>query len=400
MKTSTAPASDRTAPGAAIVAVRARRLASGAPVGDVSLLPDWAHAAVRPAPVPWPENREQFVVEVVAADGVVGRCGPCTAVTVQVIRDQIAPVLVGRHPRAHRTLTDRSVLGRHRAGGQFRIALSAARLALLDLSSRLARTSVCALLGGPTRTKVPCYASALGLDINHPVAKDVAAWLVEQGFYGQKWTLPGFSCGEEPAVDAARLAHLRDAVGPGGRLMVDALGRWSLDYAVRMSPILADLGIAWLEEPLDPLRSADLRRLHTAGAVPIAAGEHAYDAAAQLTLIGSGLVDIWQPDVGWQGGLADALTVADFAAAAGLRVFPHGGSLATATALAALTDPEVLPAVEYHLTQEPVRQQAQLEPPIPDLGQLPVRDDVGIVGEFATTAMPAIELAGGDDGLV
>ena len=75
-------------------------------------------------------------------------------------------------------------------------------------------------------------------------------WLAQQGYYGQKWALPGFGREEEPQADQARLLRLREAAGPHARIMVDALGQWSADYAARMMPLLGELGIAWIEEPL------------------------------------------------------------------------------------------------------------------------------------------------------
>ncbi len=395
MKNSTAFASDRAVRATAVTSVRARRLALEPRRGRPAL-PEWAHVALRPRAAAWPENHEQYVIEVESGDGVVGRYGPCSAVTVQVIRDQVAPALVGRPAAAYRGLGVGSLRGRHRSGAHMCVALSAVRLAVLDLLSREREVPVCALLGGPLRASVPVYASALGLDIDHPVATDVAVWLVEHDFAGQKWMLPGSARGEEPRCDAQRLTRLREAVGPRAPIMVDALGRWKFDYAVRMLPILADIGVAWLEEPLDPQCMADLRRLRGISPVPIAGGEHAYDRATQLAQVGSGSIDVWQPDVGWHGGLVDAVTVVDVAAAHGLRVYPHGGSLAAAVALAGLTEPDVLPAVEYHLTQEPLRQQAFTVAVSPVDGALVVPETAGLAGEFQTAETPALELAGVD----
>lgn len=381
--------------GPTIVALRARPLASASPH---SSLPDWAHAALRPTPGRWPENLEQFVLEVEAADATLGWYGPCSATTVRVIGDQVAPAVMGSDLWAYRATTRRGLLGRHVQGAHVQVAVSAVRLAVVDLLSRQTGVAVCALFGGPTRSHVPAYASALGVDIDHPLASDVAVWLVEQGYYGQKWALRGFARGEEPDADAARLTRIRQAVGPDVPIMVDVLGQWSVDYAIRMTPALARMGIAWIEEPFDVARIAELHRIP--GCVPIAAGEHAYDQVTQLAMIEGGHVDVWQPDVGWHGGLLDALTMVDLADAHGLRVFPHGGCLAGAVALAGLTDAAVLPAVEYHLTQEPVRQQVLTEPIVPGEGKVPVRDGVGFVDGYRTVSdARAVLLTGGRDGL-
>jgi L-rhamnonate dehydratase len=375
------------------VAIRAKRLnlAQARPV-----LPRWGRAAVRTTSVKWPENDERFVIEVVAADRTIGRYGPCSAATVRLVRDQVALPVLGLDPRAYRTLAIRRLVGRHVHGAHLRIALTAVRLAILDLLSRQTGTAICALLGGPTRTLVPAYASALGIDIDHPAAPEIAAWLVEEGFHGQKWSLPGFTAGDEPTADGRRLSRIRAAIGQDVPLMVDALGQWSVDYAIRMMPILAEANVAWLEEPFDAARIGQFARIREHHDVPLAAGEHAYDQTAQLALFAAHLVDIWQPDVGWNGGLVDALTIVDIAESHGVRVFPHGGSLAAALALAGLTDRETLPAVEYHLIQEPIRQQGLTEPVVPVRGVLPVRDAPGLVPSYLIA--DAVDVLAAEDG--
>src|SRR5229473_2913214 len=66
--------------------------------------------------------------------------------------------------------------------------------------------------------------------------------------------------------DFARAAVVRDAVGPGVRLRLDANGAWSLAQAVRKLQELAPLDVEMCEQP-----TADLHELLAQAAVPIAA---------------------------------------------------------------------------------------------------------------------------------
>ncbi len=140
----------------------------------------------------------------------------------------------------------------------------------------------------------------------------------------------------------------------------------------RLSRELASVGVGWIEEPvaggvaaLAPLAGPGVR---------LAWGEHAYDLADQRAALASGLVDIWQPDVGWCGGLSAATAATDLASALRIPVYPHGGSLIAGCALAARCGTEAVPAVEYHLTQEPSRQRFAYQPLAPRSGTLRASD--------------------------
>ena len=67
--------------------------------------------------------------------------------------------------------------------------------------------------------------------------------------------------GQPPAADIARVEAVRDALGPGGRIRVDANGGWEVDTAARMLGELGRFGLEYAEQPcatLDEL--AALRR--------------------------------------------------------------------------------------------------------------------------------------------
>lgn len=332
------------------------------PVRASPILPDWATPALRSLQgAPWPENQHHFALHVGDGDGAVGAFGPCSPAVIDLVRDQIAPVLVGQRVAAWRALEHLSAVGRHRSGAHFRLACSAAELALWDLRSRSCGQSITTLLGGPARDNVPAYASALAFDIDHPIAPDVARWLVEAGFWGQKWRLPGHDRGQEPARDVERLARLREAAGDEARIMVDAAHRWDASYARRVLPGLAKAGVTWVEEPC-----ADLDTVvgpAAAAGVALAGGEHAYDPTEQLKLLNSTRYQVWQPDVAWHGGLAPALRTIELARLRGIPCFPHGTHLPATLHTAALTDAAMVPAVEYHLTLQPVREAVLRQPP-------------------------------------
>jgi L-rhamnonate dehydratase len=339
-----------------------------------STLPNWAAPALRSRPS-WPELDHRFVVGVAAA-GVSGWFGPVSAATACIIRDQVAPGLIGRSVMSFRPHVSDSAAGRHRTGSHFAIAASAVDLALWDLRSRIADEPIPALLGGVTRTVVPVYASALGFELNHHLASDIALWISEEGFWGQKWAVPYDGRADVTASYVRALSRIRSAVGDDTRLMVDARGTWSEAFLKRIGPAMRELDIAWIEEPL---RDDRLTHIPLGGSYPpIAAGEHAYDVAQQIALLTSGRVQIWQPDVAWQGGLAQSLRLIDLASDLGIPSFPHGSGLSVGAIAGALTSASSVPAIEFHLTLEPLRQQLVADPLTPTNGLIFVRPTSGL----------------------
>ncbi|MGH3277305.1 MAG: enolase C-terminal domain-like protein [Streptosporangiaceae bacterium] len=365
-----------SSPATVIRAVRAWRLPpqpNGLPQG---LPPEVQAAASDPAGPSWSEHRDRFAL-CLAAEGGTGWAGPVSAVVLQVIKDDHAAGLIGHDATAHRCLPYRTTTGRHRSGPHARAAASTIEVACWDLHSRASGSSITGLLGGPVRSRVPAYASALGLDPTHPAAAETAAWITQVGFWGQKWPLPKALIAEGPRAVARLLGRLRDAAGDG-HFMIDGLCRCRADDALALMPVLASLSVTWAEE-LVPAGSQGWQRIRASpAAVPLAAGEHVADREDQARLLASGAIDIWQPDAGWCGGISRALHTIDVAADLGIPAFPHGSALNASLAVAAACCRDKVPAVEWHLTVEPLRQQVHHDPLTVSGGGLASRASAGL----------------------
>jgi L-rhamnonate dehydratase len=342
----------------------ARCLSAGEPVTTV---PEWAESGMRSTSAYWPENDEQWELTVVDEHGCQGRYGSFSSITLQIIRLQIAPALAKPFNfTAHGAAEQVPAVGRHRSGSHFRIAMSVVDLALWDLVVRNDAQAG----PGSGRAALPVYASALGFDIHHAIAPSLAAWLTGQGYGSQKWRLSGLL--SLARQDIARVADISAAAGGAHRVLIDGVASWPADYARTVVPELAALRVGWVEEPvaggveeLAALADSDVR---------LAWGEHAYDLAVQRAALASDLVDVWQPDVGWCGGMSAAVSSTGVARGRGIPVYPHGGSLVAGCALAAWCGADAVPAVEYHLTQEPLRQRFSHRPLVPVSGSVRLAD--------------------------
>lgn len=177
--------------------------------------------------------------------------------------------------------------------------------------------------------------------------------------------------GQDPAEDLARVEAVRDALGPSGKIRVDANGAWDVDTAVRMVRALDRFGLEYVEQPcatLDEL--AEVRRRTD---VPVAADESVRRAEDPLRVRAAGAADIVVLKVQPLGGVRAALRVAE---ACGLPVVVSSAvetsvGLAAGVALAAAL-PE-LPHACGLATMQMLTADVTADPLLPQDGYLPVR---------------------------
>ena len=195
--------------------------------------------------------------------------------------------------------------------------------------------------------------------------------------------------GQDEAADIERVEAVREALGPAGRIRVDANGGWDTGQAARMLRRLAAFGLEYAEQPcatLDEL--AELRR-HID--IPIAADESIRRAEDPLRVRAAVAADIVVLKVQPLGGVRAALRVAE---ACGLPVVVSSAvdtsvGLAAGTALAA-----ALPELPYACglaTMSLLAGDVTADPLVPDQGELPVRRpvvDAGLLARFETDPGP------------
>jgi len=117
--------------------------------------------------------------------------------------------------------------------------------------------------------------------------------------------------GQSEGDDVARVEAVRDALGPDGRVRVDANGAWDVDTAARMITRLDRFGLEYVEQPCADLEQmAALRRRVD---VPLAADESIRTAADPLRVAGLEAADLIVLKVQPLGGVWPALRVAELA---------------------------------------------------------------------------------------
>jgi O-succinylbenzoate synthase len=117
----------------------------------------------------------------------------------------------------------------------------------------------------PVRTEIPVNALVPAVDA--ATAERLAAEAAAAGM-----TTIKVKVGDGPlADDADRVAAVRSALGPAGRIRLDANGAWDTDSAVAAIERLAAFDLELVEQPVADL--GDLARVRRRVAVPVAADE-------------------------------------------------------------------------------------------------------------------------------
>ena len=201
--------------------------------------------------------------------------------------------------------------------------------------------------------------------------------------------------GEDLAADVSRVAAVRDALGPGGAIRVDANGAWDVETAVLAIKRL-DAAAGGLEYVEQPCRTLDeLREVRSRVEVALAADESVRTAADPARIAGLEAVDVVVVKVQPLGGVQRALEVV---AAAGLPAVVSSAletsvGLAAGVALAA-----ALPELPYACglgTATLLAGDVVLDPLVPEDGTLPLRrvdPDPALLDQAAPPPEVAAEL--------
>jgi L-alanine-DL-glutamate epimerase-like enolase superfamily enzyme len=160
------------------------------------------------------------------------------------------------------------------------------------------------------------------------------------------------------AEDVERVKAMREHLGDGFPLMVDANMKWTVDEAIRAARALAPYDLAWLEEPTIPDDVAGHARIVREGGLPIAGGENLRTLWEFKQFIAAGAVTYPEPDVTNCGGITPFMKIAHLAEAFNMPVTTHGAHDVTVHLLAACPNRSYLEAHGFgleHYIAEPLR---------------------------------------------
>jgi D-galactarolactone cycloisomerase len=261
--------------------------------------------------------------------GVVGECfngndDELQGAIIRLIHDELEPRLKGR-----------SVAGIEEAWATTRVATepflrdrrvplraqSCVDSALHDAFAKLVGLPLHVLWG---RSERKVRVAALG---GYYRERDDIAGLVEEvaelkahGIHGLKLKVGG----RTPREDAERVTAVRRAGGDDFIVAADANQGWTREQAVDFARRVADLGLAWFEEPVkwDNDRR-DMALVRTLGGIPINAGQSELSRFGCRDLMLADAIDICNFDASWGGGPTEWRRVAALASSFNVGMMQH-----------------------------------------------------------------------------
>ncbi len=270
-------------------------------------------AAVEPVPVSVPYRHRELssqvardgvsdvLVKVTTDDGLVGWgeacCGADTA-SVEAALRAMTPFVVGRDPwnrDAMRRDAFTHGLWQFRAGtGNF--AWAGIDMALWDLCGRACDQPVWRLLGGLQQQEATYF---------YYLARDTPEGLeaqVEDGL-ASGFEVFYLKVGLGDAEDLALVATVREALGSGPRLRLDANGSWSLPQALRNLHALHEHDIDFVEQPVRDHPIAQLAEVRARTDITVCANEGLWSEAEAYARICARQADVYCFSQYWVGSI-------------------------------------------------------------------------------------------------
>jgi len=246
--------------------------------------------------------------------------------TVAAAVAEMGRYLVGEDPRRiehHWQVLHRG--GFYRGGPVLTSAISGIEQAMWDITGKALGAPVHELLGGRVRDRIRLYAHAGGKTVEACASK--AAEKLEAGFTAFK-TCPFKAvrfAEDRRFVDevVARVAALRDAVGPEAAIGLDFHGRPSVPTAIRLCHALEPMDLMFVEEPCRPEDIDALAAVARATSIPIAAGERLYTRWGFREVLEKRAASVIQPDVSHAGGILEVRKIAAMGEVYAAVLAPH-----------------------------------------------------------------------------
>lgn len=267
------------------------------------------------------------IVQVRLANGVVGIGEAATLggprwseESVEAIKANIdsylAPALIGQ--RADRFERAGAVMDA--AAKRNNAAKAAIDTALFDAVGQTLGVPVAQLLGGIVHDSVPVLWTLASGDPDQEIEeaeRKIASRLHD--------TFKVKIGAQAPEADLVRLRRLAQALEGRAKLIVDANQAWDETTALRFLPMLADIGITLVEQPLPSWNIQGMARVRARTPVPLMADECVFSAHDMLAVAQAAAADVVSLKLVKHAGLLNLRRVAGVAEAAGIGLY--GGCL-------------------------------------------------------------------------
>lgn len=273
-------------------------------------------------------TRQSYViVKVILANGAVGygeastlggpRWAEESVESIKAVIDlYLAPAVIGSPATAFEKLS----LIMSKAATRNFSAKAAIESAAYDAVGKSLDLPASQLLGGAVRSSMEIIWALASGDPDQEI-EEAKAKLAKRLHRQFKIKL-GFRSAQE---DMIRLSRIVEALGPDATIIVDVNQGWSEATAVRYLPLLEELGVALIEQPLPSGQGAAMARLAARCSIPIMVDEGAFTLAeiARAGMAAEG--SVYSLKLVKSGGLMEMKRAAGVASAFGIELY--GGCL-------------------------------------------------------------------------
>jgi L-alanine-DL-glutamate epimerase-like enolase superfamily enzyme len=294
------------------------------------------------------------LVKVTTQSGIVGWgegwgiVAPQIAAT--ILEELAAPFVIGRDPHdvvaIFEDLYD-AMRVRGFYGGFYIDALAALDIAIWDARGKIAELPICKLLGSARHMTMPAYVSGLPKPTRAERAALAKEW-IDRGFDTIK-----FAAAVADEGEVAEIQSIREAVGPGPKIIVDMHWRNTAHEAIKLITAMKEYDLYVAEAPCNSEDIEGQAQVAQSVKTPIALGEELRTIYEFRPRFVNRCMSIIQPEVAHMG-ITSMWQVCQMAQAFHCRVMPHASMGIGIFQAASLQVAAALPNLVYHEYQHSI----------------------------------------------
>lgn len=266
---------------------------------------------------------QSILVKVTTESGIVGWGEGYSIVapqaTATLVEDILTPLVLGRDPHDVVAIYEdmyNAMRVRGFFGGFYVDAIAAVDIALWDLRGKLTGLPICKLLGAQRHQRLPVYVSGLPKPT-----------LAERAALAKEWMTKGFSALKFAAAiahegEVAEIRAIREAIGPGPRILADLHWRYTDQEAIKLITEMEPYDLYIAEAPCNSEDMEGQARVVKAVKTPVAIGEELRTVYEYRPRFVNHCMSVIQPEIA-HTGITAFWQICQMAQAFHCKVMPH-----------------------------------------------------------------------------
>ena len=275
-------------------------------------------------------NGKNYFVRSTSTDGAQGIAIAKDPIEIllPILQKRVIPFFTGKDVRDLETLVDGVYQANYKLAGQaLWLPVASVEQSLLDMLGRIARKPVADLLGGQLKKQVPVYLSGSARELTAEQEVEIYVRGVEAtGAKAVKFKIGGRmsrNADAYPGRTDTLLKLARKRLGDKMILYADANGSYDAAKAIEVGRMLQDLDFRFFEEPCPWEEVSETKKVADTLDIPIAFGEQNSSLWGFEWMMQTGVMQIVQPDLNYNGGFIRAARVARIARKFKIPIVPH-----------------------------------------------------------------------------